>query len=137
MAGVSSGKRCRVFGDLIGDLVPADPQPSQVGRPIGVRPGRAGIVGQPVDRVQYLAYALQVIEECGRLADRSFVVFDPQAHRGMPSRRRASSAGTNVVWPTASRAFHTHTTSANADWQTCVSLTIVSPTPQRPADGSR
>ena len=35
---------------------------------------------------------------------------------GMPSRRRASSAGTNVVWATVFRAFHTHTTSANAGW---------------------
>ena len=68
--------------------------------------GRMGIVGQPVDRVQDLAKALRVAEERGRLADRPLVVFDPQAHRGKPSRRRASSAGTNVVWPTASRAFH-------------------------------
>jgi hypothetical protein len=43
------------------------------------------------------AHALRVIEECGRLADRPFVVVDPQAHRGMPSRRLASRAGTNVV----------------------------------------
>jgi len=38
--------RDRVFGDLVQNPVPADPQPPQVGRPVGERSGRAGIVGQ-------------------------------------------------------------------------------------------
>jgi len=46
-----------------------------------------------------------VVKERGGLADGPFVVVDPQAHRGMSSRRRASSAVTNVVCPAASRAF--------------------------------
>jgi hypothetical protein len=74
----------------------------------------AGIVGQLVDRVQDVAYALRVVEERGRLADRSFAVIDPQAHRCMPSRRRASSAGTNVVWPSASRALHSSTAAVSS-----------------------
>ena len=68
-----------------------------------------GIIGQLIDRVQRCADALRVVKELGRLIDRPFVVVDPQAHRGMPSRRLASSAGTNVVCPAASRAFHSST----------------------------
>ncbi len=61
-------------------------------------PSRAGILGQPVDRVQHRTDALRIVEERGRLADRPFVIVDPQAHRGMPAgallrrRTRTSSA---------------------------------------------
>jgi hypothetical protein len=40
-----------VLADLVQDAVPADPQPPQVGRSVGERPVRAGIIGQLVDRV--------------------------------------------------------------------------------------
>jgi hypothetical protein len=63
------------------------------------------MVGQPVDRVQNRAHALRVIEKPGGLVNRPLVVVDPKGHRGMPSRRRASSAVTNLVWSAASRAF--------------------------------
>ena len=52
----------RVFGDLVQDPVPAYPQPPQVGRPIRERPSRAGIVSQPVNRVQNRADALRTRE---------------------------------------------------------------------------
>ena len=49
--------------------------------------------------------------------DRSFVVVDPQARRGMLSRRLASLAGTNVVCPAASRALPTHAAAVcSASW---------------------
>jgi len=41
-------------------------------------------------------------------------VVDPQAHLGMPSRRRAPSAGTNVVSPAASRARHASTAAVSS-----------------------
>jgi len=59
---------------------------------------------------RYLAAAgIRVVE-----VDRPFVVVDPQAHRDMPSRRLASLAGTNVVWPAASRAFHSSTAAVSS-----------------------
>jgi hypothetical protein len=54
-----------VVGDLVQDPVPAGPQPPQVRRTIGERPGRAGIVGQPVDGVQDRTDALRIVEERG------------------------------------------------------------------------
>src|SRR6266568_2875246 len=106
--------RHRVFGDLVQDPIPANPQPPQVRRPIREGPGWSGIVSQLVDSVQDRAYALRVVEERGRLVDRPFVVVDPQAHRGMPSRRLASSADTNVAWPVASRALHSSTAAVSS-----------------------
>jgi hypothetical protein len=90
-----------VFADLVQDSVPPDPQPPQVGRAVGERPVGAGIIGQFAVRVEDRTDARRVTKERGGLADYPFVVVDPQSHRGTPSRRRASSAGTNVVCPVA------------------------------------
>lgn len=91
--------RHRVFGDLVQDPVPADSQPPEVGRPVGERSSRAGIVGQLVDRVQDLAYALRVVEErsprrrgSGRAAGAGRAASDPErlrqleADTGIPRR---------------------------------------------------
>ena len=64
------------------------------GDPYGKRPGRARIIGQPVNGVQNRAEAGGIIsEEPGRLVDRLLLVDDPKAHLVRPSRCRTSSAG--------------------------------------------
>src|SRR5580692_6778474 len=95
--------RHRLGSDVVHHPVAADTQPPSVKRPVGERPGRAGLISEPGDRVEHLADSIGVVaEEPGGLADRLGLPDDLAVHPASPSRRSASSCVTYEVCPAAS-----------------------------------
>jgi hypothetical protein len=77
--------RHRLGSDVVHHPVAADTQPPSVKRPVGERPGRAGLISEPGDRVEHLADPIGVVaEEPGGLVDRLGLSDDLAVHPARP-----------------------------------------------------